>query len=754
MHRISLLSLKRPLVSIFIVALISFFSFIGVARITFDDGLRTAFAGQSEAYERYEAHRRNFTLTENQIVVLFSAADLTNPEILNRLRAFSLEAALAPNVVDVLSIFSLRRIDADGEVGETLLPGKLAGGRNLSDLLGAVRNHPLGGARLLADDRKSTVVVVSLDPDRSETGPARETLQEIRKLAEESVRDTGLRYALTGLPPIRQSVLHGMLGDLVVLNLVGIVLGSAVCFAALRAPVLALLTGLPAGIALLWVLGMMGWFGLKINTLTNAIPVLVLVLALADSLHMTFETRRQFRASDQGSTDELLGIAARRIVPACALTSFTTALAFSALLISDSELVRSLGFAGALATLLSLLAVISVHPVVFWAAARMEFVRTTLRDKNASHRWLFDGYPLARMALFHPRAISAASIAMLFILLGIFSLVSPRYSFLENIYPSDPAMRALSTIQEKHVPTGSIDIPVKLAEGRLSKSDIVSLQRIHRKLAEVVPEKNITSIISLLNWVGSEAKDGSPQVLSKIIERMSKVQREQFLSSDHKSMLIRIYVPDNGARETKALVAQAMKRLRESEAEVVRIGAPTGLQVMSAQVALPMIEHLNLSFVVAVAAAGIFISLWFASVPFGMVAIVTNILPIACIGAWLYLSGRGLQFSSVIALTIAFGIAVDDTIHVLNQLRLARQSGARLSKDVIDEVFRTVSPVLVITTAVLAIGMLGTQLASIPTISYFGSLVIIIFAIALLAVLIVLPALLSTLISARWETDQ
>ena len=42
-------------------------------------------------------------------------------------------------------------------------------------------------------------------------------------------------------------------------------------------------------------------------------------------------------------------------------------------------------------------------------------------------------------------------------------------------------------------------------------------------------------------------------------------------------------------------------------------------------------------------------------------------------GTFLYLNRHGLQFTSVVAFTVAFGIAVDSTIHVLNRYRLERE---------------------------------------------------------------------------------
>ena len=60
------------------------------------------------------------------------------------------------------------------------------------------------------------------------------------------------------------------------------------------------------------------------------------------------------------------------------------------------------------------------------------------------------------------------------------------------------------------------------------------------------------------------------------------------------------------------------------------------------------------------------------SVRLGLLALVVNLIPILGVEAWLVLWGRELTIMNMIALTVAFGIAVDDTLHFLNRLRLAR----------------------------------------------------------------------------------
>jgi predicted RND superfamily exporter protein len=120
----------------------------------------------------------------------------------------------------------------------------------------------------------------------------------------------------------------------------------------------------------------------------------------------------------------------------------------------------------------------------------------------------------------------------------------------------------------------------------------------------------------------------------------------------------------------------------------------------------------------------------------------TNILPIAVAGAILHLTGAGLQFTCVVAFTIGFGIAVDNAIHILNYYRLMRSNGEAV-KPALEETIATIGPALAVGCLVLIVGFGGTIFSELPSLRLFGEVVIMLLATALLANLLVLPALIA-----------
>jgi hypothetical protein len=741
MRFLPLLALQRPLAAALCVVVLVSLAVVGLLRLAFDDGMESAFAGKTQAFLDFNINRERFTPAEGDIAVSVRADRQLTGLQLASVRNFTLDAVIAPHVDSTVSVFALRSPPRPGSPSQPLLPLDLVGAEDLPALLVAARAHPLGGDRLISEDLSQVLVLVTLRPGEADLESARETITELEALATNlSNADQSLDVAITGMVPIRQIVIDGLLRDLLVLNAIGIGIGSLICIVALRSVMLSLLTGLPSALALLWVLGTMGWLGLEINTVTNAIPVLILVLALCDSLHLTYEVRRQ--APLHADLADAIREAAVRVAPACALTSFTTAIAFAALLISPSELVRSLGWSGVAATLISLLAVLLAHPLVFLGAHRVPLLsrqlKTLLLRPPARSFTAFQGHGLWRFAMRRPRPVAAISLVVLVAALGLFSQARPQYTFLENVSPQNEAFVALRQVDGAMTPTAAIDLPVRLA----GESDLRQIANVVEAVRAAVPHGKISSLLDIASWAGVPFDGAGLDDLEIILDRLSPTQRLRYISSDGNWSLVRLYVPDQGAQATRTLLERLNDSLEAAGVPSEVVGRPTGLLAMSSMSSLAMIGHLNISFTVAVLAAGLFVAVWFGSALYGLVALVPNILPIVCVGAWLFLSGNGLQFSSAIALTIAFGIAVDDTVHVLNRLRLTAPRERPFDPQSVRQVFSDLAPVLVTTTVVLAFGMLGSQFSAVPTIAYFGILCIVVFALALIAALVVLPAVM------------
>lgn len=721
-------------------------------QLRFDDGLATAFSSQSLRYADYERFRKRFTQSDNDVVVLFRSPDFANPLDLARVADFVIEARFIEGVGDVTSVFSLRAPPDEEGPGPTLVPSKLPARSELESLIDNLNSSIPEGARIISTDRTLTAVVVALEPESLGVEVAASTPASIAALAKSFVEGRNMTVSIAGAAVIRAETVSGLFRDVMVINGIGMLIGTIVCLFALRSVALAMLAGLTAGTALLWALGALSWLGLEINVVTLAVPLLVIVLALSDGLHLLFEARLQ---RSQGKPLEEAAIqTVARVGPACAIASATTALAFCGLLLSESILIRELGMAGASATVVSLLAALTVQPLLFVTFGRLTPIAAEEAMQSARSFAATGWSALPALGLRHPSAVVACSLAALAVSMALYSAIEPAYSLKENLPSSSPALIALEEINRSLAPVDTVDIPVPLDPGTNPTGGtwLQRVEAVHEAATGVAQGALVVSPVTLAPAKGGEDEGTRASRLASFLDQLPENARERFVSADRAEALVRIHMRDLGSAGNREFTGQLEKALTGMDAR-----RPTGFLVMSSFVSGEMISDLNRSFLVAVAMSVLIVALWFRSLRYGLVALLPNILPIAVIGAWLFLSGRGLQFASGIALTVAFGIAVDDTVHVLNRLRLNTVPEVPFDPDAIERSMHEVAPVLVITTAVLSFGLIGTFFSSTAMTGYFGGLAIAVFLLAIVSDLLVLPASLRLLhrspIKARMESS-
>jgi predicted RND superfamily exporter protein len=144
----------------------------------------------------------------------------------------------------------------------------------------------------------------------------------------------------------------------------------------------------------------------------------------------------------------------------------------------------------------------------------------------------------------------------------------------------------------------------------------------------------------------------------------------------------------------------------------------------------------------------IFIGLAFRSIPVTLVTIVTGVFPVVAAGGLLWVIGAGLQFASVIALTISFGLGLSATIHFLN--RLWREVGADPDPAVgVRRATVLVGPALILTSIVLVFGLAATAFSNLPMLKTFGWLSAFAMFAALVADLTILRPMMTVFM--RWE---
>jgi predicted RND superfamily exporter protein len=209
-------------------------------------------------------------------------------------------------------------------------------------------------------------------------------------------------------------------------------------------------------------------------------------------------------------------------------------------------------------------------------------------------------------------------------------------------------------------------------------------------------------------------------VLKQYVDILPEHLTRRFVSAEQNSVLVSGRIADIDASELLPVIKSL-----DGSLDAVRAKHPgydisvTGLSAIAAHNSADMIGKLNRALTVEIVFVAAFIGLAFRSVTVMVVSILPGIFPILASGAVLWMLGDGLQFASVVALVVSFGLGLSATIHFLNRLRLEEVPGDAPG-DAVEKATVLVGPALILTSLVLACGLVVTVFSNLPTLRIFG----------------------------------
>ncbi|MEP3451884.1 MAG: MMPL family transporter [Parasphingorhabdus sp.] len=711
-------------------------------QIQYRDGARDIFVSSSSEYRQYQQHVQNYPQSDTDILIVAQSPKSFDQTQLGILRDFVLDGQLIEGVEIAVSLFSQQEFDVDTGEYKTLIADDLSSYPNMEMPLRAGRDSNQKLVPLINEELNETVILFSVEDRMTDLDNVAPLIAELTELMDTASIQGNMSVQMTGLLPMRHRIVSNLASEQILLSMVGGVLGSLVTLILFRSILIGALNGVAPTFALLFTLGSFGLLGFEMNVISNTVTVLILVLAMADCIHMTHELRKN-AAAGMGKR-EAIGSMMRSMGPPCILTSLTTIIALASLFYSDSEMIRGFAIAGIAGMLIALFSVIVIHPLVYALTWDYGPVQKAMTKKTQPQTgWANRIGSLSKWLVGQKYAVVAGSVILSIALLTQFLPMQTTHQFSEYLHEDDPMFLALRQAENISGPTQSLDIVLKKTDDGtlLSKKKLEELEKTHSTLETKFPDQTIISLASLQRLLVQNNPAATVGDINKFLQQLPKRALDDLIGRNEDGFKILVLIRDNPSSQTEALAARINREVAKLDLDELQAEPVTGLAALAAIQSDRMIRELTISFLIAAFACPLLIALWFRRWRYGVAAIIPNILPILTVGALLMLSGWKLQFTSALALSIAFGVAVDDTIHVLNRLQIKRANhpNSFAVKD-LPQIMQHVAPALITTTLVLSVGLIATLFSVMPTVAYFGVLCIVIFILALGAdVLILLP---------------
>ncbi len=690
---------------------------VSAARLHVDNRLERWTSGGGEEARRYGRFLETFGSDEFVFVTL-TGSDVLAPSTLDR---------LLPVVGELEAIDGVRRVQ-----GLPVLYRDRFGGEDPEALADEATSTPFYRDLFLSDDGRTLGLLVQVAPAadakarRLLTDAVRGTVAPLEATALEVhvVGSTVLAATLDRLSDVeaRRSFALALAGSLLVL---GLLLRS---WRALAVAVAC------SGLALVLTLGLLAAAGGTLNMVTSALPPLLWVLAIGNLLHLLLRYRSHRVGLDQA---EALRVALAETTRPCTLAAVTTAAGFASLATAPMAPVRDLGWSAAVGVLVALAVNLTVGPVLI---ERLRVPASRSGGAALPVRW-------ERGALARPGLVVAVAAAVLLGSAAAVPWLRAESNPLHFLPDDDPTVRDYRAVAGRLGGFYTMEVMVDTPQPWYLPRVAARLDELAEAIAASPVVTRVVSPLDVLRkarqWEhGLEpgayrlpASRGEAETLLATLDERGREALDELEAGATVRLSAVVGEMDEG---------RFLDLVRDTEAAVEEL--PAGYSAVVTGQVLRLVRSQQTLVATQLRSLGLALVLVFGTLAVGLrsgrllgTAVLPNLLPLAVVFALMAVLGWPLDPATVMVSSIALGIAVDNTAHVLAHLRSGLDRGAAPG-EAVREVLRRVGPAMVTTTVTAVVGFAALVSSDFLPVRAFGILASVAMVVALLGDLVVLPA--------------
>jgi predicted RND superfamily exporter protein/outer membrane lipoprotein-sorting protein len=725
----------------------------GAGRLEFANNYRAFFSDENPELTAFENLQATYTKNDNFIFVIESDnEDAFSANTLKAVEQLTAEAWRIPYAIRVDSITNFQHSYGfdDDLVVEDLF-------RDVGQLDIAERqrrgeialNEPLLRDQLITPDGSVTAVNVVLQYPEQSLTEVPEAVAHARDLRDQfETQIPGLNISLTGVSMLNNAFAETGMSDLgtLVPVMFGVIL--ALTLLILRSPAATFVTLAIIVLSSMVGMGWAGFMGIKLTPISGSAPIIILTLAIADSIHILLSLRKAMR--DGMDKSDAIAEALRLNFLPVSITSITTVIGFLALNFSDSPPfwhlgnITAVGIFAAWAFSITLLpALISIVP----------YRVNQSDDMDRSERIMAQ---LADFVIANPRRLlfslgTLTLVMMAFIPTTAFNDQWTRYfdDSIEFRRETDQALQHFGMYPIE------FSVPAQTSGGVSDPEYLAHLERFTiflREQPEVAHVYSLSEIMKRLNKnlhgddeayyrIPKNRELGAQYLLLYELSLPYGLDLNDRINIDKSATRVSATLGDVNSIQTRRFLANTDAWMAENLPEWMQT-KPTSAQVMFTYIAERNVDNMVTGTIIAIAAIAVVLMLALQSFQLGLLSLVPNGLPIlTTFGAWALIVGE-VGFSVATVASISLGIIVDDTVHLLSKYVRARSERHGNASDAIRYAFRSVGVAIIVNTVILSLGFLVLLTSSFKVNVDMGLLTAIAIAFALILDFLFLPALL------------
>ncbi len=744
------LVLRRRAAILLLYVTITAWACLSATRLKFEESLDGWFLQNTEELEIYQRFRRQFGSDEFVVVGLYPD-EVFAEEFLAQLREFTHRAESLPLTKRVLSLTNAKVLQRQRkqlqlvpfvEGSDSHWPSTPA---ELEKLRLRATQAPTTVGRLLDRAGTATAVMVELSPEATRVAEESQVVAQLRQLCQTTFAPS-VTCRLAGTPVLDDAILRFSRRDLVVLAPMAVVACALTCFLLFRSLWATLAATLVPLIAAIWVLGFMGYFQMPISFLTSALLMVIMVSGITDAIHLLTCYLANLHVGRSRAT--ALRQTLSQLWSPCALTTATTAAGFLSLVTCDIVPVRQFGLLAAIGAVSALATSLLLMPSVMLFSARAARRSETLPVQRLT-AWI------SRLSTPN-RKQRGIALAVALMVAGPCLVAVPSLQVAASplsLFRPDQAVRQdAEQIDRSFGGFATLEFQFTSSESVLHWEQLQKIGKFTRWLTEQKIASDTLSFLDLLTESNrvlpyQRNRQGRPRGMWNTLreaQRLEPALYSRLLQEDDTVARISARVPLTASHVNASYIEWIDQHLAENFADSSLTAISTGYVKLFSNLRSNLVDSQIHSLCLAAVSITLVLGLALRSWSMALLSLVLNFVPVVCGFGIMAACDIPLDPGTIMIATVAMGIVVDDTCHLLCAMRDHRQLGRGL-KESLRLTVRTTGPAICVTSFVLVLGFSTLMLGSFAPSNYFGFVMVFIVTTALLVDLVLVPTVILSL---------
>ncbi len=711
--------------------------------------------------QEYEKFLNIFGHEGNLIILAIKDSSLYTVENFNKWNKLSKQLNAFPEVDVVVSAENLKTLVKNTEKEEFELKNLITEDLKSQEEVDSIKKElflklPFYEALLYNKESQILRTAVYIDKEIVNTSVRKDfILNDFNPLIDSFEKETGLDVRVSGMPYIRTLNSQSIIDEIGIFILAALGITSIIFFFFFRSFRATFISMVTVIIGVMWAFGFLGLLHYEITVLTAVIPPLIIVIGIPNCIF--FINKYQQEVKQHGNQAKSLQRVISKVGNATLMTNVTTAAGFATFIITESKILKEFGIVASINILAIFILSLLIIPVIY---SYMPLPKTK-HLKHLKKNWV-NGFVNWMENTVKKHRISVYIVSLIALIASIIGIYQIRISgsLIEDMPKETTFFKDIRFFEKEFDGIMPLEIMVdtKRRNGVLKLSTLRRMDEVEEVIRETPEFSSPISITNLVKYSKQAYYNGNPNYYqlpnnqeNTFILSYAKKSSEKsnllssFVDSTGQVARITTFMKDTGTDEMEKaegdLWAKINKVLPEDRFDVTI----TGKALVFMKGTKYLVKNLVTSLALAVLLISIFMAFMFRSFKMIIVSLIPNLLPLLITAGMMGFLGIPIKPSTILVFSIAFGISVDDTIHFLAKYRQELEANDwKISKSVY-KALRETGVSMFYTSIVLFFGFSVFMISDFGGTKALGGLVSMTLLFAMLANLLLLPALLISL---------